>query len=180
MENRYFIAVIPPENIYNQIVSIKKDISLKYNSYAALKSPPHVTLHMPFNLANHKEKKFLHAIETWKLNITPIEIELKNYSSFEPRVIFINVNKSNSLCNLQDTVIDFMKREFNIFNQAEDLRGFHPHITIAFRDLKKNNFYAAMKEYSDAKYESNFLCNSIHVLKRFDAEWISIKEIKFC
>ena len=180
MQNRYFVAVIPPEKICTQITLIKKAISEKYESHAALNSPPHVTLHMPFNLANQKEKKFLQAIETWKLNITPFEVELKNYSSFEPRVVFINVNKNERLCNLQDTVIDFMKREFNIFNQAEDLRGFHPHVTIAFRDLKKNNFYAAMKEYSDAKYESNFLCNSIHVLKRFDAEWRSIKEIKFC
>ena len=57
MPNRYFIAIIPPEPIHDQIVNIKKDISTKHNTYAALKSPPHITLHMPFNLEHNKEKK---------------------------------------------------------------------------------------------------------------------------
>ena len=94
-------------------------------------------------------------------------------------MIFINVNKSKELSNLQKNVVEFMKTEFNIFNQAEDLRGFHPHITVAFRDLKKNNFYSAIKEYSVIEYEADFVCDAIHVLKWFDSEWKSIKEIKF-
>ena len=31
-------------------------------------------------------------------------------------------------------------RELKLFNEAEDMRGFHPHITIANRDLKNLTF----------------------------------------
>ena len=45
-----------------------------------------------------------------------------------------------------------------MFNQSDNLRGFHPHITIAFRDLKKQVFHKAWEEFKDKKYNIDFNC----------------------
>jgi 2'-5' RNA ligase len=39
------------------------------------------------------------------------------------------------------------------------MRGFHPHITIAFRDLKKAVFYKAWEEY-----KSKLFSETLHVI----------------
>ena len=46
--SRYFIAIIPPSPILEEVQEIKNYFKDKYESRAALNSPPHITLHMPF------------------------------------------------------------------------------------------------------------------------------------
>ena len=177
--NKYFIAIIPPPPIDSQILEMKKGVAEKYFSYGALRSPAHITLHMPFNLEKNKERKFLEAIESWRPNIPSFKVELSDFSCFEPRVIFVNVKDNPELNSLQVIVVDFMRGHFNIFNQAEDMRGFHPHITVAFRDLKKQFFYQAWNEFSVMKYKSSFDCCSFCVLRWEENNWNVIKEIVF-
>ncbi|MDE5096246.1 MAG: 2'-5' RNA ligase family protein, partial [Trichodesmium sp. St11_bin5] len=43
-----FVALVPPENIQNQVTEIKEYFSRNYNSSHALKSVPHITLQPPF------------------------------------------------------------------------------------------------------------------------------------
>ena len=45
---RFFIALIPPKEVQEEATKIKEHFRDVYNSKAALKSPPHVTLQPPF------------------------------------------------------------------------------------------------------------------------------------
>ena len=45
---QYFVALIPPSPVYEEAQALKEYFREKYNSKAALNSPPHITLHMPF------------------------------------------------------------------------------------------------------------------------------------
>ena len=51
----YFIALVPPEPIFTEVEELKNYFSQHFESSAALKSPPHITLHMPFRLKDDKE-----------------------------------------------------------------------------------------------------------------------------
>ncbi|MBK8366962.1 MAG: 2'-5' RNA ligase family protein [Bacteroidetes bacterium] len=175
MLQKYFIAIVPPEPLLSDIQNIKQSISDNYQSKGALRSPGHITLHMPFSFDESKENKLIECLSDFKFK-TQFPISLNNYDCFEPRVIFINVLEQAELFNLQKQLVSHVKRHLNIFNQSDDMRGFHPHITIAFRDLKKPTFYKAWEEYKSKTFSADFICNSFSLLKHQNEEWVVLKE----
>jgi hypothetical protein len=44
----YFIAHVPEEPVFADLMALKTAVRDLYGSKAALRSPPHITLHMPF------------------------------------------------------------------------------------------------------------------------------------
>ena len=174
MLQKYFIAIIPPEPLLSEIQNIKQDIFEKYQSKGALRSPAHITLHMPFSFEESKEDKLINCLNEFKFDKSFL-INLKNYNCFEPRVIFIDVQHQDELFGLQRQLVNHVKRGLNLFNQSDDMRGFHPHITIAFRDLKKPMFYKAWEEYKIKSLAANFACQSFSLLKHQKDAWVVFK-----
>ena len=161
MLQKYFIAIVPPEPLLSEIQNIKQSISDNYQSKGALRSPGHITLHMPFSFDESKESKLIECLSDFKFK-TQFPISLNNYDCFEPRVIFINIEEQTEL-----------------FNQSDDMRGFHPHITIAFRDLKKAVFYKIWETFKGKLYYKSFSCHSFCLLKYNDERWEVHKEFLF-
>lgn len=176
-ENLYFIAIIPPEPIYGEALAYKHHFKDRFNSKAALNSPPHITLHMPFAWKESKEDALIENLETFSIEQKSFELRLNNFSAFEPRVIFIDVIKNEKLEGLQKQLKRFCKVELNLFNADYKELAYHPHITLAFRDLKKAEFYKAWEEFKDKKVETSFKVNSIALLKYDGKEWETFKEL---
>lgn len=168
---RYFLAIIPPEPIHDYTLDQKSYIKDRYNSKAALRSPPHITLHMPFELRASKKEMLGQMLEQFTKDQKNFNMSLKGYGCFEPRVIFINVENSKRLQNLHISLSELLKKEFNIFNASHKGRAYHPHLTVAFRDLKKNAFYEAWEEFKDKRYEQSFEVNSISLMKHNGSIW---------
>lgn len=163
--SRYFIGIVPEDPLQEEIRDIKKYFASHYNSKSALRSPGHITLHMPFDMTGPKEERFLLDFERYSSALSAFQIELEGFGAFAPRVIFISVKHCETLCLLQKEMVEFMKRDYNIFNQAEDLRAFHPHVTVAFRDLKKPIFHEAWKEFMEKPFKAEFTCRSVSLLR---------------
>ena len=178
MNQKYFIAIIPPEPVFSEIEKVKLEISQKYNNKSSLRSPAHITLHMPFEMKEEKEGLLIEKISGFKFS-SGLAVELKNYSCFEPKVIFIDVVKNETLNTLQKELVFHIKSNLNIFNQYEDKRAYHPHVTIAFRDLKKTDFYLANVEYKTKSFNAEFKVNSFFLLKHTGKIWLPLKEFSF-
>jgi 2'-5' RNA ligase len=178
MLQKYFIAIVPPEPLLSQIQDLKKSIFEKYQTKGALRSPGHITLHMPFSWEDEKEDKLISCLKYFDFE-TAFNVSLENFSCFEPRVVFINVKEEETLFQLQKHLVQHVKSNLQLFNQSGNMRGFHPHITIAFRDLKKPVFYKIWEEFQNKSFERNFLCDSIFLLKHIDHKWEMYKEFKF-
>lgn len=177
IEQRYFIAIIPPEQVYSEALQLKHYFNDRYYSKAALNSPPHITLHMPFVWKENKEAELITCLEAFAKSQRSFEVRLNNYSAFEPRVIFIDVMKDERLALLQKQLKRFCKVELNLFNADYKEFAFHPHITLAFRDLKKAEFYKAWEEFKEKKFEATFAVNSIVLLKHDGKEWKVFKSL---
>jgi 2'-5' RNA ligase len=52
----YFIAIIPPQPVFEETWQLKNHFKEHYQSKASLNSPPHITLHMPFEWKVEKEE----------------------------------------------------------------------------------------------------------------------------
>lgn len=161
---KYFIALIIPEPYFGEIEGMKQNLFEQFQLKGALRSPAHITLHRPFEWKEEKENKLLEKLMEFKFEQS-FKIELNNFSFFEPRVIFVDVLYNISLNNLHQQLTHFAKRELKLYNEAEDMRGFHPHVTIAFRDLKKPLFYQIKNSFLDKKFEGEFITPKLTLLK---------------
>ena len=168
---QYFIAIIPPSPVLEEAQRLKEYFRDNYRSRAALNSPPHITLHMPFFWKEDKEKKLVSRLGEFARRYGPIKVCLDNFSSFPPRVIFINVTESDALNEFQKQLHRFCKRELDIFNANWQDKPFHPHLTIAFRDLRKHEYRLAWEEFSKKEYKAEFMADKVAILKHNGKAW---------
>jgi 2'-5' RNA ligase len=177
-EKLYFVAIVPPSPIYEEAFEQKVYFKTKYNSKASLNSPPHITLHMPFRWPETDELILANHIHSFSEGKQPIPIQLNGFSSFPPKVIFINVEITAELEKLQKDLERFFKRELNLFNAKYKDLPFHPHLTLAFRDLKKPNYQKAWEEFVGKNYQATFLADKIALLKHSGAVWEVFREFE--
>ncbi|MES2837765.1 MAG: 2'-5' RNA ligase family protein [Bacteroidota bacterium] len=179
-KTKYLIAVIPPEPIYSEIIAFKNEIHKNYNSKGSLNSPPHITLHMPFEFSDKKLDLLYSSLDDIAKSATNFEVELSNFGFFEPRVIFVAVEKNDALADLHFKIKEKVKLKHFIFNaNYRDRIDFRPHITIGFRDLKKEQFYLAKTEFEKKEFKKSFAVNSFFLLEKKDKTWEIKKEFTF-
>jgi 2'-5' RNA ligase len=103
-------------------------------------------------------------------------LQFHNFSCFAPRVIFINVTENEALRNFQHQLHRFCKVELDVFNAQYKDMAFHPHLTLAFRDLKKPMFEKAWKEFKDKEFKGSFAAKQFTLLKHNGKVWESFME----
>lgn len=177
-ERQYFVAIVPPSPIYEEALQQKEYFKVKYNSKASLNSPPHITLHMPFKWVEKNEDELVEELGRFALANTALTINLNGFSSFPPRVIFINIETTPELENLQKELHRHVKRKLNLFNANYKELPFHPHLTLAFRDLKKPNYQKAWEEFVDKNYQASFVADKITLLKHSGSVWEVFRHFK--
>lgn len=165
----YFIAIVPSDPVRHDAQHWKEYFAKQYNSKVALRSPPHITMHMPFRLKDNRVDELAQALKG--INFSRFEIDFSGYGCFAPRVIYMNVINNDTLQSLFDQVHSVMKKDFNILNADYKYRGFHPHLTIAFRDLKKAAFKDAWEEFQNKTYENTSPCTEFTLLKHNGKSW---------
>ncbi len=177
--NHFLIAIIPPVQIEKDIYQLKEYFKVNHNSRASLNSPPHITLHMPFDWKEEKTDQFIEELNGFALAQRGFKIELNNFGSFPPRVIFVEVGYNPELLFFQKELHRFCKKEFNLYNaQYRDL-PFHPHITLAFRDLKKPEYFKAWQEFEQRTYSATFDVPGFTLLRHDGKQWRTFHEFYF-
>jgi 2'-5' RNA ligase len=168
---RYFIAIIPPEPLYREVQELKEYFRDRYHGHAALRSPPHITLHMPFEWKREKESMLCDALESFFNNIGTFELKLLNFSCFAPKTIFIDVELCPELETVQKELERFCRGNLNLFQARYRDLPFHPHLTIAFRDMKKETFAEAWGEFGKKKFIRKFNVSRVALLKDNETLW---------
>jgi 2'-5' RNA ligase len=133
---------------------------------------------MPFKWRDDKEDELVDKLEHFMSTFPSLTIYLNNFSSFPPRVIFINVDKTLALNDFYLALKRFCKRELNLFNADYKEQPFHPHLTLAFRDLKKPNYQRAWNEFEQKKYKADFIVDKIALLKHSGKIWEVFREFR--
>lgn len=173
---KYFIAIVIPDPLGIEIENVKRFLDKDFGLKGALRSPAHITLHRPFEWKEEKENQLTEKLSAFEFK-DDFKLEIQNYSWFEPRVIYAQVKPSEQLKELHNQLKNYAKRELRLFNEVDDRRGFHPHITVAFRDLKKPQFYKLREVFKEKKIEGTFNYEGFSLLK-LDKTWNQLKEFK--
>jgi len=172
----YFIAIIPGEPVLNDAQKWKEHFATEYNSKASLNSPPHITLHMPFKCKLKKEQSLIESLTIVARLSSFFDLKVEGFDAFPPRVIFLKVLKTESLKLLNENIHQVMKTQFNIFNADYRNHPFIPHITLAFRDLKKDKFEEAWREFGSKPYQQELHVDQYWLLKHDGKKWQSYQK----
>jgi len=167
----YFIAIVLPDPHKLEAQRLKEQFRDVHGSKAALRSPPHLTLHMPFQWRADREQVLTEKLQDFFLTCAPVPVHLHGFGCFPPRVIFIDVQKTDALKELQQRLSRFCRMELNLFNANHKDNPFHPHVTLAFRDLRKKAFTVAWDEFKDREFSGEFLAEQIALLKHNGKAW---------
>lgn len=174
----YFIAIVPPADIADEIVSVKNEMAEKYNSRHALKSPAHITLQMPFKRNETIEEPLKHFLKAFSGKNHPFEIELNGFGHFDDRVIYINVTENQNLQELFSKLNNALREQLH-FPEKETPHRFHPHVTVAHRDLTPEQFKIAWEQFRHRNISKKFSATKISLLKHNFKFWEIISEFEF-
>lgn len=175
---KYFLAIVLPPPAQNEIMAFKEYVREHFQSKAALRSPAHITLHMPFEWKLKREEELIRTLHNFTFP-EKVSIELRNFNCFEPRVVYVDVNANAALADLQQKLVQHVKQNLCLMNEAGNKRGFHPHVTIAFRDLGKTKFREAWAHFKTQAYQAGFSTSCFHLLKHAPGSWHVYKEFNF-
>lgn len=175
---KYFLAIVPPKEILEQAESIKSEIREKFGVKYALKSPAHITLKMPFNYNEAKEEILIEKIGEFLKHQSPFQIRIIGVGTFGNRVIFLDIDKSQELEILQNSLKAFCKKKLNLVDELSD-RNYHPHMTLSFKDLKPSNFLDVLELVKKRGFQTEFSTAEIILLKRIEGRWIIYRSILF-
>jgi 2'-5' RNA ligase len=177
--HRFFIALLPHQEIQDYANEIKQYFAQTYQSQHAQKSPPHITLQPPFEWQLDAVPVLEQCLRTFADTRTPVPVTLKGFGAFVPRVIYINVLKTPELLTLQNDLMAYLEVSLGIVERVSKSRPFSPHMTVAFRDLTRQNFRTAWPEFKDRQLEFEFTASQLTLLIHDGRRWNVHSEFPF-
>lgn len=178
-ERNYFLAIMPPEPIQSEIQKFKIRVAENFQSKGALRSPAHVTLVMPFLYKEKNVPELITSLTTFAATRKSFSISLAGFGGFEPRVVFVNVLLSEELLDFKQSLARYVKQHHGIMHPDFQDKGFQPHITIGFRDLKKQQYKPALDSFQEITYLRNFSCSTLSLLRKENEMWMEYKSFQF-
>jgi 2'-5' RNA ligase len=168
--NMYFIAVVLPQDLDEKVLLWKKYMQEKYRCKVGLKSPAHITIVPPFWLESNMEEALLNDVDILAKDIYPFSLITNDFSAFKPRTIFIAVQKNTELDKLKQKADQhFSDKEH--YKIKIETRQFHPHITIATRDLLKKDFYECWPFFETKEFKEEWEATGLSVLRHNKRNW---------
>lgn len=175
----FFIALLPPQDVQDYATEIKEYFAQTYKSRHALKSPPHITVQAPFEWQLENVPVLEQGLRAFAQTRTPVPITLKGFGAFVPRVIYINVLKTPELLAVQQELMAYLEASLGIVDPVSKKRPFAPHMTVAFKDLTRQNFRAAWPEFQNRELKFEFTAFQLTLLVHDGKRWIIHSEFPF-
>lgn len=166
----YFIAIVAPDKINDQVLVYKKYMEQHYGCKVALRSPAHITLAPPFSMKAENEDELSKYLQQFSSTQKSFSIRVNNFDNFKPRVLFLHVEPDGPLLKLKEELDEYLL-SLKKFPVKKEERPFHPHITIANRDLHKKDFPKAWDYFQNLSYSITFTADSISLLKHNNISW---------
>ncbi|MEB3831756.1 2'-5' RNA ligase family protein [Phormidium sp. CCY1219] len=91
----------------------------------------------------------------------------------------MHVEKTPELLAIQSELIQQMEQSLGIRDPKAKSRPFSPHMTIAFKDLKRNHFKAGWKEFQPRPFDRQFTASHLTLLRHNGQRWTIYADYPF-
>lgn len=173
MKSLYFIAIEPHPELIADIKKIQLDFAERFQSVKAFRSFPHITLIPPFSLDDTQESACIQEFQKIKIGLQSFVVNLKGFGSFPKQngsVVFIRPLYQPNLLLLRE--------KFKGFSTSIFLPDYHPHLTVAFRDLSFENYQKAWEEYQNKAFSASFSVQEVGLYKHIEGKWKKISGLR--
>lgn len=127
----------------------------------------------PFHMERSKEPKLINVLDNFAGELKSEPIMLNGFGRFRSDVIFVKPNKSPFLeelhCTLGKALVDA-----EIAKPVTKFPQFTPHITIGYKNFKKEAFEALWKGFSDRLYIQEFIPSGLTILRFDSKQWTKV------
>lgn len=166
----YFTAVVLPPALNEEILTFKKWAHEQWGCKVGLKSPAHITLLPPFWMDENLEEDLKDDMDNLYGTLPSFTIQTNNFAAFKPRTIFIDVFVDEPLRNVKAATDAYFKHRPQ-YTTKINTRPFHPHITIATRDLRKSAFAEAWPQVEHKSFQATFAADGVSLLRHNGQVW---------
>ncbi len=172
MPSMYYIALVCPDEVNDTVLNYKQWMLEQFGCKVALKSPAHITMLPPFYAEESREKEIKQLLGSFSYK-APVPVRLNGFGHFRKNVIYISVEMNPAL-NSVKTAFDRHILHSQLKEIKIDTREFHPHVTIANRDLQAKDFATAWKKFSTENFSAEFDIGELSLLKLSQGKWETI------
>jgi 2'-5' RNA ligase len=174
----YFLALVLPSGLNEKVLPYKEMMREKFNCHVGLKSPAHVTIVPPFWMDADNEQQLLEDADSLCTGIAPFKMVTDDFSAFKPRTIFIALKPNEEAAHVKKSA-DVFFSDRAPYEMKRETRPFHPHITIATRDLYKRAFAEAWSYFEKEQFREEWLMDGLSILRHNKKNWDVIHTSQF-
>lgn len=158
----YLLVLHPHEDLWNKIVTVKKEFAEKFEAPAAEWGKPHITL-VKFSQLKLMEERIINRFKMIAMAMPAFKVELKDFGSFPSHTIYINVDTKVAI----QMLVKSLKPAQGLLKSADHKPHFmeESHITVA-RQLLPWQFEKGWLEYSQKHFKGSFIAGSMLLLRR--------------
>jgi 2'-5' RNA ligase len=116
------------------------------------------------------EDELLKSVQEFNLDFPSLIIQTDDFACFKPRTLFVAVH-SNELLDALKAKADLFFGKNPGLKIKTDTRPFHPHITIANRDLSKKSFATAWPYFQQQSFQETMTIERLSLLRHNGQIW---------
>ncbi len=158
----YLLVLQPHEELWNKIVSIKKEFAAKFEAPSAEWGKPHITL-VKFSQLQMMEERITNRLKMIAMAMPAFKVELKDFGSFPSHTIYINVETKVAI----QMLVKHLKTAQSLMKTKEVKPHFMEnfHLTVA-RQLLPWQYEKGWLEYSHRHFTGRFIAGNMLLLRR--------------
>jgi 2'-5' RNA ligase len=175
-ENLYLLSITPPSEIASVIDQERRFCAKRFGSYEALKPPVSLSLFGVFTVSAMVEE-LTDYLSEWISKQPQFTLHLKDFGFFENLhrpVVYFDVKHNPWLNAFNKGLTRKMLQRFPFLNSSA---SYHPHLTLAYKDLTQEQFQLAKKYYKQCRYEASFDVTNVTLFKHNHKVWERQREM---
>lgn len=173
-QQTHFLGVLIPEDLTLTLEDCRRYMNEAYGCKSGYGTPIHVTLVLPFHLPEeYTTADLVYAIQK---EVLPEAAQLKfdahidNFDAFGDRTIFAKVIRDEKWTALRDIVLAAVLKAAPGCTK-KDQRPFHPHLTVANRDIPAGVSKDALEVMNELNLVEDFPVDNITIFERKGGKW---------
>lgn len=160
----YLLLINPDKKEYSKVMEVKQQFHAVYKAPSALYSKPHITL-VNFIQAQMFESLIIKHLNNVAETVSSFPVVLKDYGSFFPHTIFINVMSKDPIVNLVKRLREKLQVAMTFNKEYPPHFITNPHLTIA-RRLERWQYEQGVLEYSSSHFSGMFMAEEMLLLRK--------------
>lgn len=172
---QFLFVVTPSDEVREQIIAFKKELSEHIGEFSSLDSEPHITIGT-ITLSISKENMLLDRIQFVCSQTKPFVVELNGFGSFKPHTVYARLSDSSSIRS-------FMRACEEAAQGLPSKKGWqpkakNPHMTIG-RELG-SKFKQSKELFANRLFQARFEVTKLRVMRReVEGRYSIITELPF-